>query len=144
MNKRRIERLGEAAVGSRAIGVGAVTGVLGGMNAFMVSRAGLLPSPIDGAIALLLVLIAGVYTHLLVYTLKESVTAAIIGLGVGGVTLVTAWIAPLWLLQYPPGARDVLLPGLLQRAVTDAMSTLLIIYLCGYFATLTVGGYLDW
>lgn len=127
----------------RPVGVGLATGTLAGMGAFMGSHPGLTPPLVTGAVALGFVLVAGAYTHLLAVELRESITAALVALAAGGATVAAAWVAPLWWLQYPPGARAVILPGLLQRALSDAMATLLVVYLGGYFATVLVAGYWD-
>lgn len=122
--------------------VGVATGTMAGMGAFMLTQSPLTPAPMDGRFAAVLVVLAGVYTHLLVEDIRRSVTAMIVALVVGAITLVAAWTAPLWILPYAPGARDVLLPGLLQRALASAMSTFLLLFLGSYLATLTVDGVL--
>ncbi len=127
-----------------AIAIGVLTGLLGGMGAFMYSRSGLLPGGIPGWIPTGIVAVAGVYTSLLVRDVRRSVTAMLVAFGVGIATLIAAWIAPLWLLPYAPPARDLLLPGLLQRAVTTAMSSYLLLFLGGFLTTMMVAGYLDW
>lgn len=114
------------------------------MGAFMYTRTGLLPVPLDGWMMAGLVVVAGVYTYLLERDVRGSVTAMLVAFGVGIGMLILAWIAPLWLLPYPPAARDLILPGLLQRAVTAAMTAYLLLFLGGYLTTLMIAGYLDW
>jgi len=126
------------------IGVALLTGILSGMGAFMYSRAGLLPNPVPGWMPSAVVLLAGVYTFLLVRDIRGSVAAMLVASAIGIAILIAAWVAPLWLLPYPPAARDLLLPGLLQRAVTTAITTYLLLFLGGYLTTLMVAGYLDW
>lgn len=124
--------------------IGSLTGIVGGMGAFMHTRAGLVPAALDGWSGPVVIVLAGVYTYLLLPDLRGSVAAMLLAFGVGIATLVLAWIAPLWLLPYPPAARDLLLPGLLQRAVTSALSVYLLLFLGGYLTTLLVAGYFDW
>lgn len=126
------------------IAIGLLTGLLGGMGAFMYSRTGLLPGGLAGWMPTGIVALAGVYTYLLVRDVRRSVTAMLTAFGVGIATLIAAWVAPLWLLPYAPAARDLLLPGLLQRAVTTAMTSYLLLFLGGYLTTMMVAGYLDW
>lgn len=125
-----------------AVGAGIATGAMGGMAAFMLTQSALIPDPMDGRLAAGLVVLAGVYAHLLVEDVRESATAMIVALAVGAVTLVVAWTAPLWILPYAPGARDVLLPGLLQRALVSTMSTFLLLFLGSHLATLVIDGVL--
>lgn len=115
---------------------------MGGMAAFMLTQSSLTPDLMDGRLIAGIVVLAGVYTHLLVADVRASVTAMIVALGVGAATLVVAWTAPLWILPYAPGARDVLLPGLLQRALVSAMSTFLLLFLGSHLAALVVDGVL--
>lgn len=124
--------------------IGTLTGVVGGMGAFMFTRSGLMPTPLAAWMAAAVVLLAGVFTYLLVPDVRGSVAAMLVSFGVGIATLILAWVAPLWLLPYPPAARDILLPGLLQRAAAAALSSYLLLFLGGYLTTLVIAGYLDW
>ena len=122
------------------VGVGVATGAMGGMAAFVLSRVALAPGPVDALAAGVLVALAGAYTHLLLLDLRASVTAMLVALGIGTATVVAAWVAPLWVLPYAPLARAVLLPPLLQRAVTAAMTTWLPLFLVGHLTTMVADG----
>lgn len=119
--------VGSVVAGLRLLLIGTMTGVMGGMGSFLFINAEFMPLGLGENWGLLIIAVAGVYTHLIAADLRESVSAAIIASFVGIGLHVGASIAPLWLLSYHPMARDVLLPGMLGRSWTGSIF--------GYFAT---------
>ncbi|WP_158057445.1 hypothetical protein [Halorussus halophilus] len=127
----------------RLLTLGSLVGVVAGMGSFMYIKASFIPWGVDPAWALVLVAIAGAYAHFFSEDLADSITLSLVAVVVGLGIHVTAWIAPLWILNYPPAARDLLLPGMLGRAVSSGILAYLLTFYAAYFTVLLVGGVLD-
>ncbi|MFC4449789.1 hypothetical protein [Halorussus aquaticus] len=119
------------------------TGSVAGMGAFMSVKHTLMPLGVSQTWAYVVMALGGAYNHLLARDLTESITLALGSFLVGLAFHVAVWIAPLWLLPYPPLARDVLLPKMLGQAIAGAIFTYLMTFFGAYFATVLVGGYLE-
>ncbi|UPV99632.1 hypothetical protein M0R88_14050 [Halorussus gelatinilyticus] len=138
-------RLGFGAIGGRLrpLALGTLTGVVAGMGEFMFLKEQFLPWVVTETWALALVAVAGAYTHFLAKDLAESITLSLVAMTVGLTVHVVAWIAPLWLLAYPPGARDLLLPKMVGEAIASGLPPYVITFYGSYFAALLLGGYLE-
>ncbi|MFB9804261.1 hypothetical protein ACFFQF_01665 [Haladaptatus pallidirubidus] len=81
------------------------------------------------------------YAHLLANGLRESIRVGLVGFFTGGFTLVGVWLAPLWILPYTAGARDILLPKVAGTAVTAAIIVYSAVFLGAYLSALTIDAY---
>lgn len=124
-----------------ALAKGIVTGAIGGIGAFTYNMSELMVAPIDPLLVLGITALAGVYAHLLADGLHESIRVGLIGFFTGGITLVGVWVAPLWILSYTAGARDLLLPKLTGTAVTAAIIVYSSVFLGAYLSALTIDAY---
>ncbi|UPV73584.1 hypothetical protein M0R89_13675 [Halorussus limi] len=127
----------------RLLALGSLTGAVAGMGAFMFLKEQLLPWGVTETLALALVGVAGAYTHLLAEDLSESIALALIASGIGLVVHVLAWIAPLWILSYPPPARDLLLPKMVGEALASGLPPYVVTFYGAYFGALLVVGYFE-
>ncbi|WP_458206356.1 hypothetical protein [Haladaptatus sp. NG-SE-30] len=118
-----------------------VSGVIAGLAAFTYNMSELMTISIDPRLVLGLTALAGVFAHLLAHDLRESIHVGIVGFFVGGFTMVGVWVAPLWILPYSTGARDILLPRLTGTAVVAALFVYSSVYLGAYLTALTVDAY---
>ncbi|ODR82310.1 hypothetical protein BG842_00930 [Haladaptatus sp. W1] len=125
------------------LGKSVTVGVIGGMAAFTYSLADLMAVSIDPVFVLVPLALSGVFAHLVAYDLHESIRVGLVGFFVGAITLVGSWVAPLWLLPYTSGARDILLPKLTGTAVVAAIIVYGAVYLGAYLSALTVGAYVS-
>jgi hypothetical protein len=127
--------------GGRPLVVGVATGILGGMGLYVYNRPALITNdPIWGLACMIL---AGIYTRLLTTTLKQSLSAAIIGVLTGTVMTIGARIAPLWLLSYTPAARELLLPAAIGRATVGLLFVFTLVYLGSYLFIVTISGFFN-
>jgi len=127
----------------RLLALGTLTGVVAGMGSFMFLKDQFLPWVVTETWALALVGVAGAYTHFLADDLAESIALSLVAVAVGLAVHVVAWIAPLWLLAYPPFARDLLLPKMVGEAVASGLPPYLLTFYGSYFGALLLGGYLE-
>lgn len=128
---------------ARLLGLGSLTGLVAGMGTFMYINETFLPWGVSATWALVLVAVAGAYTHLLAVDLSESISLTIVAIVVGLSVHIVAWISPLWILSYSPGARDLLLPRMLGEALMSGLLAYLITFYGSYFGAVLLGGYLD-
>ncbi|MFH5798400.1 hypothetical protein [Haladaptatus sp. CMAA 1911] len=122
---------------------GAVVGLIGGMAAFTYNLSELMVVSIDPTYVLVPLALAGVFAHLVAYDLHESIRVGLVGFFVGCVALVLAWVAPLWILPYTSGARDILIPKLTGTAIVAAIIVHGAVYLGAYLSTLLVSAYVS-
>ncbi len=127
----------------RVLALGTLTGVVAGMGSFMFLKDQFLPWGVTETGALALVGLAGVYTHLLADDLAESIALSLVAVMVGLAVHVVAWVAPLWLLAYPPFARDLLLPKMVGEALASGLPPYLLTFYGSYFGALLLGGYFE-
>jgi hypothetical protein len=127
----------------RLLVLGTVTGVVAGMGSFMFLKSQFLPWVVTETWALALVGLAGAYTHFLADDLAESITLSLVAVMVGLAVHVVAWIAPLWLLEYPPFARDLLLPQMIGKSLASGLPPYVLTFYGSYFTALLLGGYLE-
>ncbi|WP_135851376.1 hypothetical protein [Halorussus salinus] len=127
----------------RLLALGTLTGVVAGMGSFMFLKNQYLPWVVTETWALALVGVAGAYTHFLADDLAESITLSLVAMAVGLAVHVVAWVAPLWLLGYPPFARDLLLPKMLGEALASGLPPYVVTFYGSYFGALLLGGYLE-
>lgn len=139
----RTLRVGSLRQRLRVLALGTLTGVVAGMGSFTYIKEELIPWGVDPVWALVLVGVAGAYTHFLAVDLDESVTLSLIAVVAGLGFHSVAWIAPLWLLQYPPFARDLLLPKMLGEALMTGILAYLMTFYGSYFGGVLIGGYLE-
>ncbi|WP_227354752.1 hypothetical protein [Haladaptatus salinisoli] len=123
------------------LGKSLVSGGIAGLAAFTYSMSGLMTASLDPSFVLGLVALAGAYAHLLAHDLRESIRVGLMGFIFGGLTMVGVWIAPLWILPFASGARDILLPRVAGTAVVAALFVYAAVYLGAYLTTLTVDAY---
>jgi hypothetical protein len=125
------------------IGKGVLVGLIGGMAAFTYSLSDLMAVSIDPTLVLVPLALTGMFAHLVAHDLHESIRVGLVGFFVGCVSLVVSWVAPLWLLPYTSGARDILLPKLTGTAIVAAIIVYGAVYLGAYLSTLIVGAYVS-
>ncbi len=122
---------------------GFASGLIGGLAAFTYNMSGLMAASIDPQLVLGLTALSGIYAHLLANDLYESIRVGIIGFFTGGLSLILMWVAPLWILPYTTGARDLLLPKITGTAVTAAIIVYATVFLAAYLTTLTIDAYVS-
>lgn len=127
----------------RVLALASLCGVVAGMGSFMAIQHAFMPWGVSQTWAYAVTALAGVYAHLLAKDLSESITLALAAFFIGIAVHVGAWIAPLWLIPYPPAARDLLLPQMLGRALAGNVLVYFVTFLGSYFGAVMVGGYLD-
>lgn len=125
----------------RLLALGSLIGVVAGLGTFMFLRKSFLPWGVSETVPLVIVGVAGAYTHLLSRDLSEGISLSIIAVVVGLVVHVVAWITPLWVLGFSPFARDLLLPKMIGEALASGMPTYLITFYGVYLSVVLVGGY---
>lgn len=123
--------------------VGLPPGAVGGLAAFVAVKDTLVPWAIPQWGAIGIVVLMGMYVHLFAGGLTTSVGGALAATAASLATHVGAWIAPLWLLGYPPGARDLLLPRFAGQAVVAWVFVFPAAFAAGYFTTVVIAGYLN-
>lgn len=118
---------------------GLSVGLLAGMGAFVYHMTQFVAVDVDGWVLLAPMVAAGAFAHLFASTLRRSVRLGLAGFFVGLAVLIAAWIAPLWILGYPPSMRDLLLLEKIgQEVVTAAVINYSAAYATGYLFTLSV------
>lgn len=120
---------------------GVSIGLLAGMGGFVYNGTQFLPVEVDTRLLLVPVLAAGGFAHLFAPSLRASVRLGLTGFFIGLFLFVSAWLAPLWILSYPPVARDVLLPKLAGDAISAGFLNFSPTYLAGYLLTVSVGAF---
>jgi hypothetical protein len=127
----------------RVLFAGTFTGIMGGMGAFLFINSEFMPLGLGENWGLLVISVAGVYTHLISADLTESISIAMIAYFVGLGVHVGASIAPLWILSYPPLARDLLLPSMVGQAIAGNFFGYLTMFSGSYFAAVAFDGYYE-
>lgn len=127
----------------RLLALATLTGGVAGLGIFMFLNEQFLPWGVSETWALAFVVAAGAYTHFLAADLPESISVSLVAVVVGLAVHVVAWIAPLWVLSYPPVARDLVLPQMVGQALASGMPPYLITFYGSYFGAVLVGGYLE-
>lgn len=127
----------------RVVALASLIGVVAGMGSFMSIKYAFMPWDISQTWAYVVTALAGGYAHFLAKDLSESVTIALGAFFIGIAFHIGAWIAPLWLIPYPPIARDLLLPQMLGRALAGNVLVYVMTFLGSYFGAVIVGGYFD-
>jgi hypothetical protein len=127
----------------RLLFIGTLTGIMGGMGAFLFINSEFMPLGLGENWGLLIIGVAGVYTHVISADLTESIGVAIIAYTVGLGVHVGTSIAPLWILSYPPLARDLLLPSMVGQAIAGNFFGYLTMFFGSYCAAVVVDGYYE-
>ena len=126
---------------SRTVSVGLPSGVLAGLGAFLLSQPSL--TPVAGTtLPLALVALGGGFVPLLTDRLRRSVAAMLCAYATGIAVHLGAYVAPLWVLSYPPSARDLLLPRFLGEALAVVFQYTLAFF-AAYLLVVTISGYLS-
>jgi hypothetical protein len=126
---------------ARTISIGLPSGVLAGLGAYILSQPSL--TPVSGTTPpLALVVLGGAFVPLLSDRLRRSVAAMLCAYATGIAVHLGAYVAPLWVLSYPPTARDLLLPRFLAEALTVVFFQYTLAFFAGYLLVTTVSGYL--
>lgn len=119
---------------------GLAVGLLAGMGAFVYHMTQFVAVDVDYRVFLAPMVAAGAFAHLFAPSLRRSVRLGLGGFFVGLVVLVGAWVAPLWILGYPPSMRDFLLLNRIgQMVVTAAVINYAATYAGGYLFTVSIG-----
>ncbi len=134
----------------RVLATGVAVGVVSGMAEFLYIRDTLAPGYVEPWVALVAVAIAGGFAHILTRDLVESVAAASYGLLVGVLVHIGTYVSPLFVLEeppsgeeflwYDPGIQGELLLKLAGRAMTAAVFTYLLAFLCGWLLVVSYYG----
>lgn len=127
----------------RAVVVGTAVGVVGGVGTFMFGNPDVTPFADRPALALLPVILAGVYAHLLSRTLEESFGAAVVGFVVGAAVSIALWLSPVLVLPYSGLAAELMAAPRIRDAVVDVMTVYLLLYGGAYLGAVSVGGLTD-
>jgi hypothetical protein len=115
--------------------------VLAGLGAFLLSQPSL--TPVAGTtLPLALVALGGGFVPLLTDRLRRSVAAMLCAYATGIAVHLGAYVAPLWVLSYPPSARDLLLLRFLGEAPTVVFQYTLAFF-AAYLLVVTISGYLS-
>jgi hypothetical protein len=115
--------------------------VLAGLGAFLLSQPSL--TPVAGTTPpLALVALGGGFVPLLTDRLRRSVAAMLCAYATGIAVHLGAYVAPLWVLSYPPSARDLLLPRFLGEALAVVFQYTLAFF-AAYLLVVTISGYLS-
>lgn len=118
---------------------GLSVGLLAGMGAFVYHMTQFVAVGVDGWVLLAPMALAGAFAHLFAVSLRRSIRLGLAGFFIGLIVLVGAWIAPLWILGYPPAMRDLLLLNRIgQEVVTAAVINYSAAYAGGYLFTVSV------
>lgn len=125
--------------GWHAVALG--TGTMAGLATFVAAKASL--APVDSAVALLAVGVAGAFVPVLIRSLRASVAALLVGYVVGWFVLFGAWILPWILLSFRPGAVELFLYRRLGLMAIHAISSLFLPYVGGYLLAVVVVSLLD-
>jgi hypothetical protein len=115
--------------------------VLAGLGAYLLSQPSLTPIP-GTTLPLALVALGGAFVPLLCNRLRHSVAAMLCAYATGIAVHLGAYVAPLWVLPYPPAARDLLLGRFLAEALTVVFFQYTLVFFAGYLLVVTVAGYL--
>lgn len=127
----------------RTLVVGTVAGIVAGAATFVAGNIDVSPIPGYSWLPLLAVVLAGVYVHLLVDTLRESFAAAGVAFLVGGVVCIAAWIYPVFALGYTGMLAELMIAPRLRDAVVDVITLQLMLFAAGYLGAVTVFGLLE-
>lgn len=120
---------------------GVAVGLLAGMGAFVYNTPQFVGLGADAKLLLVPMVGAGAFAHLFASSLRDSIRLGLTGFFVGLAVFVGAWIAPLWMLSYPPTARDVLLPEMVGDVMSAAFLNYAAAYLGGYLLTVSLGAF---
>ena len=116
------------------LGVTLAVGTLAGAAAFAYDQRGFVELP--PALLIGLVCAAGAFAHVSVPSMRRSIRIGLGGGLLGTAVLLGAFVAPAYLLPYPPGFRDLLVPQLASDALAVVVFVYLPAYLGSYLGTL--------
>lgn len=127
----------------RATIIGALTGIVGGFGTFVFSNADLSPIAGNPTLALLAVVLSGVYVHLFAADLRESFTAAGVAFLVGAVVCIGAWVWPVYALGYTGVLAELVGAPRLRNGVVNVITVYLVVFGASYLATLSVTAFAE-
>lgn len=127
-------------VNLRALGLGALAGVIAGMTMFAYFSADLLPAPVRRVHLLILLVAVGGLVHPIARDLDESITAAVVASFFGFGVHILAYVSPAYLLDFPPITRTILVPRLAGEATSTALLIYFMAFYSGYFTVVTIDG----
>jgi hypothetical protein len=128
---------------ARPVTAGVLTGLLAGLATFTYTQSDLFPE-YPQLLALGTLFLAGCYTRAFTNDMRGSVKALTVSWVVGIGVIVAGWVGPLWYLGYAPGARDLLIPPLLNTAFSHVIFTYFFIFTAGYLTVVSLMGWFDW
>lgn len=126
----RLRRLGTDLCVILAVGVAA------GGAAFAHDQRGFVAGPT--AVFVALICAAGALAHLSVPSMRRSIRIGLGGGLLGAAIVIGAFVLPAYLLPYPPGFRDLLVPQLAGDALSVVVFVYMPFYLGSYLGTLVV------
>ena len=141
------EETGERSLLERyyVVAVGAGSGALGGMGAFMTNQTALVPKLLPfvsrSAWALTVTALGGAFAFLLARGVRESVVAMLVGSAVALVVTAGALVVPVYALPFSSVGRGMLVQFRLGRLVPTVFGVLVLVYWGGYLATVSLLGY---
>lgn len=127
----------------RATVIGLLTGIVGGLGTFVFSNADV--SPVAGSpnLALLPVVLSGVYVHLFAADLRESFTAAGVAFLVGAAVCIGAWVWPVYALGYTGVLAELVGAPRLRNGVVNVITVYLMVFGASYLTTLSVTAFTE-
>lgn len=123
------------------VGAALLLGGVAGMGTFTYVHHAFALSFVHRWLPIGLIVLAGVFTRLYTMDLRRGLAISFLAVGLGFAIHVTAWVLPLFVSGYAPGAVDLLLPFALGRAFLTGILVLPTSYYGGYFAALLLSVY---
>ncbi|MFB6236146.1 MAG: hypothetical protein ABEH81_12535 [Halopenitus sp.] len=122
----------------RATIIGVLTGIVGGLGTFVFSNTDVSPIAGDPKLALIPIVLSGVYAHLFAADLRESFTAAGVAFLVGAVVCIGAWVWPVYALGYTGVLAELVGAPRLRNGVVNVITIYLMVFGASYLATLSL------
>jgi hypothetical protein len=127
----------------RATVIGTFTGIVGGFGTFVFGNADVSPVAGDPFLALLVVVLSGVYAHVFAADLRESFTAAGIAFLVGAGVCIAAWVWPVYALGYTGVLAELVGAPRLRNGVVNVITVYLMVFGASYLTTLSVTAFAE-
>lgn len=127
----------------RAAIIGTLTGIVGGVGTFVFGNTDVSPVVGQPNLALLAIVLSGVYVHLFAADLRESFTAAGIAFLTGAIVCIGAWLWPVHALGYTGVLAELVGAPRLRDGVVNVITVYLMVFGASYLTTLSVTAYTE-